>query len=265
MIDAETQQNLRERFNPDGSILRRHQLRMLEMLKYIDKICTENDIPYWLSSGTCLGAVRHGGFIPWDDDVDIEMMAKDYKKLRKCIIEDPNCPYYWQDYTTDINYLYGYAKVRDKHSEIIEFCEENLKYKYKGIFIDVFIITPSNSLFLRKTGAWFVYRYKKQVSKLKSGWLKNFFKNLLYRILIPFMESFQKILAKGRMRHLTGSYFFKPRIMGDIKGIKYIKFEDTNLPVPGNVEDYLTKIYGDYNTLPDSPIVKHTATCKIFE
>ena len=65
---------LRQRYNPEGSLLRRHQLRMLEILKEIDRICQKHRIDYWLSSGTLLGAVRHGGFIPWDDDLDIEMV-----------------------------------------------------------------------------------------------------------------------------------------------------------------------------------------------
>ena len=74
-------QSLRQRFNPDGSLLRRQQLRMLEILVEIDKICQHHQIPYWLSSGTLIGAVRHNGFIPWDDDLDIEMMRSDYLRL----------------------------------------------------------------------------------------------------------------------------------------------------------------------------------------
>ena len=64
--------DLRQRFNPEGSVLRQHQLRMLELLKVIDCICKKHDIPYWLSSGTLIGAARHKGFIPWDDDLDID-------------------------------------------------------------------------------------------------------------------------------------------------------------------------------------------------
>ena len=69
MITDTLQNELRERYNPDGSILRKQQLRMLEMLQYIDFVCKKHNIRYWLCSGTLLGAVRHGGFIPWDDDV----------------------------------------------------------------------------------------------------------------------------------------------------------------------------------------------------
>lgn len=97
MIDPKLQSELRAKYNPDGSNLRKMQLRMLEMLKYIDSICRENDIKYWLSSGTCLGAVRHGGFIPWDDDADIEMLASDYRKLEK-ILRSSSRDFVLQDY-----------------------------------------------------------------------------------------------------------------------------------------------------------------------
>ena len=75
MITDTLQNELRERYNPNGSTLRKQQLRMLEMLQYIDSVCKKHNIRYWLCSGTLLGAVRHGGFIPWDDDVDIEMLS----------------------------------------------------------------------------------------------------------------------------------------------------------------------------------------------
>ena len=76
---------LRERFNPEESLLRRQQMRMLEILLEVDKICKRHDIQYWLSSGTLIGAMRHDGFIPWDDDLDIEMMRSDYLRLMEVL------------------------------------------------------------------------------------------------------------------------------------------------------------------------------------
>ena len=82
MIDPKLQAELRARFNPDGSDLREAQLRMLGLLKFLDDICKKNGLEYWLDSGTLIGAARHGGFIPWDDDVDVCMMKKDADKLK---------------------------------------------------------------------------------------------------------------------------------------------------------------------------------------
>ena len=79
MIDYTTQLKLRQQFNPDGSPLRQLQIRLLDLLRFFDDFCNEHGIKYWLSSGTCLGAIRHGGFIPWDDDVDVEMLDEDYQ------------------------------------------------------------------------------------------------------------------------------------------------------------------------------------------
>ena len=74
---------LRQRFNPDGSLLRRQQMRMLELLIEVDRICKKHNIKYWLGSGTLIGAARHKGFIPWDDDLDIEMLWDVLRWFRK--------------------------------------------------------------------------------------------------------------------------------------------------------------------------------------
>ena len=130
-------------YNTDGTMLRKQQERMFEMLCVIDDICVKNEINYWLSGGTLLGAVRHGGFIPWDDDLDIQLMKDDYNKLLGLLKTELPEQYQLQTSKTDRNYFARYAKVRDVNS-LLEDSDYTLGYKYKGIFIDIFSVEKAN-------------------------------------------------------------------------------------------------------------------------
>ena len=89
MIDASLQEKLRSQYNPDDSPLRTLQLQMLDILIEFDRICKKHNIRYWLDAGTLLGAVRHGGFIPWDDDLDFFMTPDNYEKFAiKIFVEE---------------------------------------------------------------------------------------------------------------------------------------------------------------------------------
>ena len=256
MIDAKLQAKLREKFNPDGSELRNLQLRMLEMLKYIDKICQDNDITYWLSSGTCLGAVRHGGFIPWDDDVDIEMLEPDYKKLCSILRNKTDSPYVLQDYNSDKEYVQPFAKLREKGSVVQEDNDFYKWAKYQGIYIDIFCIGPSSSKFVWKVCASLWGRSIWKCPGIKNRWLRRGILALFYfvykQLLFPPIIYITKLKKYGIYRHCLGVRFPKERFEEDVKEIKYINFEDTILPIPMGYDHYLTHLYGDYMNIPDT-------------
>jgi lipopolysaccharide cholinephosphotransferase len=260
MIDSQLQQQLRERFNPDGSMLRNQQLRMLEILLYIDKVCKENDIKYWLSSGTLLGAVRHGGFIPWDDDLDIEMLREDYEKFLKVFTNNDN--YALQTYKSDENYFRTFAKVRDLHSEISEF-ELDRYYKYRGLYVDVFSIERLPRCICRLYGGVFevIGRWRRKCGDNKALWcmLKCFQKITLWTI--PIARPIFRIFTKD-LHHSYGSGFLKERHLEDIHPLTSVQFEGYTFPAPNNIDSYLSLIYGDYKQLPNmDSFVVHTSSC----
>ena len=264
MIDAIKQQQLRERFNPDGSPLRCYQLRMLEMLRYIDEVCRKNDIQYWLCSGTLLGAVRHGGFIPWDDDLDIEMLREDYEKFVRVMKAEKNVSYALQTHETDPNYFAPYGKLRDLRSVIKEDNTNDLYYKFHGAYIDVFIMEPSSSFFLCKLATVLQDKllYQKNGTLRNPGLRRVYFGltySLMYNCLFPLMRLFSRINAGSQLRHTLGSCFPKPRDKNDIFPLGKLTFEGYKFPVPGNYDAYLRKIYGQYGALPDlDKLVMHT-------
>ena len=255
LLDVKKQDLLRARFNPDGSMIRQHQLRMLEMLSYIDSVCRKNNIHYWLSSGTCLGAIRHGGFIPWDDDADIEMLREDYIRLKNAILDDKDHPYIWQDHSTDYGYLAPYAKLRDRHSIIKENTLNDKFYNHRGIYVDIFILEPSKSKFIRKVGDYFQIAMLFKLNNINNNRIRNLLINsnwwLLYKIIYPVLCKLDGSDKVGNtLRHCMGSMFNKPRSRDMILYQKRVMFEGIMLPVPEKFDDYLTQLYGDYRQLP---------------
>ena len=254
MIDKIVHIELRRKYNPDGSELRRAQMRMLEMLKYIDALCVKNGIKFWLSSGTCLGAVRHGGFIPWDDDTDIEMLEDDYKKLVKVMENTPNAPYVLQTYKNDQSFFPRFGKLRDRKSHIKE-CGIDKYYKFDGIFIDIFPLKPSSSRVIHKLGykplRFLVHRapllYKnKQLVKMVQ-----LICQITVSLLSVGLSLMQRVGKKKYLRHISPAYFSFPRCSTEIFPLVRMNFEGISLPVPRDCNGYLKRIYGEnYMNLP---------------
>jgi hypothetical protein len=143
-------EELRQRYNPDGSQLRRHQMRMLDILIEVDRICKKHHISYWLSSGTLIGALRHNGFIPWDDDLDIEMMRSDYLRLMEVLPQElPEWLALQSDKTDPAYFYFGYNSKYDPESADYdeEAAQGKLPYNFYKVKSKNAVISPYRCYF----------------------------------------------------------------------------------------------------------------------
>lgn len=240
------------RYNPEGSILRRAQLRELEILIEVDKICRKHNIEYFLDWGTLLGAVRHGGFIPWDDDIDISVRRKDYSRLCKVLKEELPENLAFQDRFTDWNLPFLFAKVRDKNSYFYE-DKSTDTLKYKGIYIDIFPIEKVPSMRWKRFIDYpyghcirAFHNYTDTRDKLLSALVYPF--ALVLVLLTRFVNLFipsDKVAPCYGWQPTYNNYSSR-----DVFPTKRMAFEGFQACVPNNPDAVLKALYGDYMQLP---------------
>lgn len=259
----------RTRFSPEGSLLRRQQHRMLEILLEIDRICKKHDIPYWLSSGTLIGAMRHNGFIPWDDDLDIEMMRTDYLRLMKVLPSELPEWLALQNSDTDENFFYFYAKVRDRRSRLSETLDYGRLWKEQGIYIDIFPM-EQHPIWLHKLSektighTYKIWRTSTDDAKSMKR-IRRIFR-LNKRVIYPLFRLFCRVIPGRTITSGMGIPFHNPRYASEIFPLTTHEFEGRQLPVPGNADAHLRHLYGDYMQLPDlSKLALHVAKLELFD
>ncbi len=253
MIDFELSEKLKQKYSPEGSELRKVQLKLLDMLLWIDKTCKDNNIKYWISSGTCLGAVRHGGFIPWDDDIDIEMTQEDYKHFEEVVTSMKNCPYVFQSHSTDPGYYHNFGKLRDEHFQINEINSIDKYYKFKGIFIDIFVVVPKMPHWIARIGE-IMYGRCRKYSKHPKKQIRNFVQYFLFPIVHHCIRHLLVVMCKKDKKEYSmqfGMPIWKPRFSKDIQEPVPILFENHYFMGPRDPDKYLTNIYGDYTKIPE--------------
>ena len=271
-----TDEDLRKRFNPDGSPLRRQQMRMLDILVEVDKICNKHNIRYWLSSGTLIGALRHNGFIPWDDDLDIEMMRSDYLRLMQVLPSELPEWLALQNDETDPNYFFYYAKVRDRRSRMLEQNNYDRLWKEQGIYIDIFPMEQHPIWLHKLTEKTVGHMYKiwrtstddaKAIRKVR----RNFDINkrfvfpclrIVLKVIIKLKAQSSKLKAQSSWQSqaakpsatITSSMgipFHNPRYLNEIFPLTTHVFEGREFSVPHDADAHLRHLYGDYMQLPD--------------
>ena len=252
---------------------------ILEMFKEFDRFCNEHKIKYVIEGGTLLGAVRNGGFIPWDDDADIAMTREEYEKLKKHCHELNQDICYFQDHDTDHNYLWGYGKLRKTGTTLVRAGQEHIGEK-TGVFIDIFPMDDIPRIWLLQLLQYFFCIFLQKILWARVAVKRkdiNPVKRVIYRILCIIPDDWSHKCASSmscksnnrtrRLVHNWGTPLWstlwsngsKFKVKRKYKyGLpkewylkrKRIEFEDTKLWAPADSDGYLTYVYGDYMNLP---------------
>ena len=259
-------------FEYNDEIFKKIQKVELEMLKEVDRICRKYKIIYELDGGTLLGAVRYGGFIPWDDDIDIRMLRKDYDKFCDVCQKEFGEKYFWQTYYTDPEYRWEYGRVLKNNTKFVRNDHEMIKSR-NGIFLDVFpcdsmpekgitkLIFNLRSFIARKIGYSVVgARYEKNI--LKRGIYK-MLALIPMRLVAREYDKLAQMYAEENTKYVrTIGWHWKQESKGYLRSwltdYEEIKFEDMVAFAPKDTDGFLKYMYGDdYMTPP--PIEKQVA------
>ena len=239
---------------------------MLDILLEIDKVCKDNGLTYYLAGGTLLGAVRHKGFIPWDDDIDIAMPREDYERLLSQWSNFSSRKEYQVVEFGNKNYYFPFAKIQDTRTCLIQ---SGLVRKIDiGLFVDIF---PIDNYGTNKDDALNTLRYvSKKCERVKiasfpytKGTFKWFIKQTLYKAYyysIGLKRSYEEALT-----HLQKYDGIKPLFIASTFGMREerelivsstfektidVDFEGHKLKAPIGYHEYLSQMYGDYMQLP---------------
>lgn len=259
--------------------LRDVQEKILHIMKFIDKLCRENGIIYYIMGGTALGAIRHGGFIPWDDDLDIFMTPQEYRKFKSLLEKTKSEQFVLQEWSTVKGYV-EYAKVRMNDTTFIEEAVMDRHDMHHGIYVDIMILhkVPESKLIQRVVyiASKFVTLYALSQRNWNpktrmQAFVLNFSKLLprqtlarwSYKLIYRYEDLKEKFKfcywitpAKFRQGLFDSEFFMHP---------VDVKFENLVLYGSKHIKEYLEYRYGDYMKLPPESMRAASVHAHIFD
>ena len=244
------------------------QNKILEIMAYVDKLCRENNIDYCLMGGSALGAKRHGGFIPWDDDLDIFMTPDNYDKFVEVFNKRNDKEYYLQQWGLTEG-MVTISKVRLNNTTYIESSLKDWDI-HQGIYIDIFILhtCPNNRISQLHQCFWAKYAIMKGLAVRKYDRRGGF----IGAVLAMMRAMPDKFLLKYALKQVykyrnkntnyycnfMGKAFFKAGIYKKewFEKTRDCDFETVTLKAPDKLEEFLTERFGDYMRIPSPERIK---------
>lgn len=240
--------------------LRAHQMAILEILKEFDRVCKKLDIPYVLFAGTLLGAVRHGGFVPWDDDVDILMHRRHYERFLKEAESVLDTERFYLQKEFSEHWPMFFSKLRLNNTACIEKFHPKDPKIHQGIYMDIFPCDNALNSRIGRTCQFLASKVVIAKSLDRRGYDTNSFTKRIFMTLCrllpmkPFLRLTKAGKEDGERVHnfLGGAHSFTKSVYARklFKNPVEARFEDGMYPVPGGYEQLLQILYDDYMEIP---------------
>lgn len=247
----------------DQGQLRKAQMCMVAILDEIDGVCERHNLKYWLDGGSALGAVRHKGFIPWDDDLDVAMMREDFEQFIKYAPQEFSDKLFIQTKETDKYYHRHIMRIRMNGTKVVGHDEFGDEQYHQGVFVDVFIFDYWSDFSCKLSR---LFSIMPEIRSRRKEYPRGSWKRIVHGLLtaVPYalhrgfellfllwlksIRKNSKLPLIGGEQEINTTAFYPKEMM--LPPTRDFEFEGKHYALPSNPDAYLTMEYGEYMVLP---------------